>query len=406
MEQTIDLRPYVAALGRYLWLIGAAVVLAILASIAFYLSRDDYTAIALITFAEPTQEAQFDPRLTTTVRTTSMLDVYPALAMSSEVLSRVLPQAQTISAGRIASEPQLRMALHTTTLANGRLLHLIATDKDATVAAELANIWAEELVLQLETLFGRGGVDFYAEQLSEANEQLRLADDALVAFQATNRQGIVDNELAALIDRQRTLLADENKFKQVLADIQTLGTQLENNTSDSVTLADQLAALTVQLHAYETSPATPVAPQFQLNIGTDAQLTTSQRADQLQQLEALRVSVEAALANSRAQQETLAAPIFALQTEKQQLFNEGERLLNTRAIAQETQLTIARKLDEERVATEDTVARVASKASVPLKPTRPGLFGLVSLFSIAALLPVVAYIVLITWWRSTPRRAA
>ena len=29
MEETVDLRPYLAALGRYLWLIGGAVVLAL-----------------------------------------------------------------------------------------------------------------------------------------------------------------------------------------------------------------------------------------------------------------------------------------------------------------------------------------------------------------------------------------
>lgn len=406
MEQTIDLRPYLAALGRYLWLIVGAAILAILASIAFYLLRDDYKAITLLTIPEPTQEVQFDPRLRTTIPTAQMISVYNELAKSSELMLLVLPHAQEVSGGRIDSEAQLRTALQVTSSANGRLLHLIATDPDPNVAAELSNIWAEEFIIRMETLFGRGGIGFYTKQLNEANDKLHLADDALVAFQTTNRQGIVDNELAALISRQQSLLAEVNKFQRVLADIQTLRTQLENNTTDSVTLADQLSALTVQLHAYETTLATPSAPQFQLNIGTDAQLTASQRADQLQQLDALRLSIEAALVESRAQQETLAAPIFALQTEKQQLFNEGERLLNAQAIAQETQLTIARKLDEERVASRDTIVRLASKASVPTKPTRPNLLVLASLFSIATLLPTIAFVVLLTWWRSTHQRAA
>ena len=49
MEETVDLRPYLAALGRYLWLIGGAVVLAIVISIAVYMSSDDYEACLLYT---------------------------------------------------------------------------------------------------------------------------------------------------------------------------------------------------------------------------------------------------------------------------------------------------------------------------------------------------------------------
>ena len=127
----------------------------------------------------------------------------------------------------------------------------------------------------------------------------------------------------------------------------------------------------MQLRAYETTQATPVAPQFQINIGADAQLSTTLRAELLQQLEALRVSVEAALTDNQTQLESLAAPIFALQTEKQQLFNQGERLLSAQEVAQETHVIVARKIDEERVAAGETLARVAGHAVVPDKPARP-----------------------------------
>ncbi len=226
-----------------------------------------------------------------------------------------------------------------------------------------------------------------------------------MAFQTTNRQGIVDNELLALTDRQRALLADESRYRRVLADIQTLRRQLENNATDVVTLSEQLAALTVQLRAYETTQTTPVAPQFQLNIGADAQLTTTQRAELLLQLEALRVSMEAALTENQTQLQGLAAPIFALQTEKQQLFNEGTRLLSAQEVAQETYIIVARKIDEERVAGGETLARIASRAIVPENPARPNLLALVSLLSLAALIPSIAFILFLTWWRNGAHHA-
>ncbi len=406
MEETVDLRPYLAALGRYLWLIGGAVVLAIVIAVAIYLMSNDYEAIALLTVPEPTEQLQFDARITTTMRSMQNLTVYPELAKSSDLLNRVLVHAIELTDGRIATLAQVRDMTTLTTSADNRLVRLVVTDEDPEVAAALANIWAEEFVITIETLFGRGGVAYFDDQLRQASEELRAADDALVAFQTTNRQGIVDNELLALTDRQRALLADESRYRRVLADIQLLRRQLENNTTDVVTLSDQLSALTVQLRAYETTQATPVAPQFQINIGADAQLSTTLRAELLQQLEALRVSVEAALTDNQTQLESLAAPIFALQTEKQQLFNQGERLLSAQEVAQETHVIVARKIDEERVAAGETLARVAGHAVVPDKPARPNVLALVSLLSLAALIPSILLVLFLTWWRGGARHAA
>ena len=406
MEENVDLRPYLAALGRYLWLIGGAVVLAIVISIAVYMSSDDYEAIALLTVPEPTEQLQFDERMTTTLRSTQNLTVYPELAKSSDLLNRVLLRATELSDGRIASLAQVRAMTTLTTSADHRMVRLVVTDQDPEVAAALANYWAEEFIITIETLFGRGGVEYFDRQLQQADQELRAANEALVTFQTSNRQGIVDNELLALTDRQRALLADESRYRRVLSDIQTLRRQLENNTTDVVTLSDQLAALTVQLRAYETAMTTPVAPQFQLNIGADAQLTTTQRAELLPQLDALRVSVEHALTDNQTQLQGLATPIFALQTEKQQLYNEGTRLFSAQEVAQDTYLIIARKIDEERVAGGETLARLAGHAVVPENPTRPNLLALVSLLSLAALIPSIAFVLLLTWWRDGAHHAA
>lgn len=405
MEETVDLRPYLAALGRYLWLIGGAVALAIVIAVVIYMSSDDYEAIALLTVPEPTEQLQFDARITTTMRSMQNLTVYPELAKSSDLLNRVLARATELTDGRIDSLSQMRAMTMLTTSADNRLVRLVVTDEDPEVAAALANIWAEEFVLTIETLFGRGGVEYFNDQLLQAGEEVRAANDELVAFQSTNRQGIVDNELLALTDRQRALLADESRYRRVLADTQVLRRQLDNNATDVVTLSNQLSALMVQLRAYETTQTTPVAPQFQLNIGADAQLTTTQRAELLQQLDALRISVEAALTDNQTQLESLAAPIFALQTEKQQLFNEGARLLSAQEVAQETYVIVARKIDEERVAAGETLARVASHAVVPEQPARPNLLALVSLLSLVALIPSILFVLFLTWWRSGARRA-
>jgi uncharacterized protein involved in exopolysaccharide biosynthesis len=414
MDETIDLRPYVEAIVRYFWLIGGAIVLAIAVGVALYFSGNTFEATALATIPDPTQQVQFDSRIKDVLDPSEMLAAYPELAMSDEVLGRVLTRAQETPAGtNVATVGQLRGMMAVSTAGDPRLFRLTVASEDPQLAAELANLWAEEFVAAVESVYSGGGLEFFTDQLNEAALELRAADDALVAFQTTNRQGIVDNELASLHEQHRAYLTEKRTLTQILDDIDGLRTQLEANATDTVNLADQLAALTVQLRAYESVPQSvqtfsesmavqaPAAAQapWQLSIGADTQLTTGDRAQQLQLLDALRRSIEMSLVDIETQRAALEGPIFVLQTEKQRLFNEGERLIRNREIAQETYDSVARKVDEERIGAAETIARVASRATAPEQPDRPNLLVLLPLLAIAAALLSAAVIVILTWWR-------
>jgi uncharacterized protein involved in exopolysaccharide biosynthesis len=341
-----------------------------------------------------------------------MLAAYPELAMSDEVVGRVLARAQGTSSGaNVTTVGQLRGMMAVGTAGDPRLFRLTVSNEDPQLAANLANSWAEEFVVAVESVYSGGGLEFFTDQLNEARAELQMADDALVAFQTTNRQGIVDNELASLHEQYRASLTKKRTLTQILNDIQGLRAQLEANATDIVTLADQIAALTVQLRTYESIPQTvqtfsesmvaqaPATTPWQLSIGTDSQLTTGDRAQQMQMLDSLRQSVEMSLANIDVQRVALEGPIFTLQTEKQRLFNEGERLIRNREIAQETYDSVARKVDEERISADETIARVASHATAPEQPNRPNLPVLLALAAVAAALISIAAIVILTWWR-------
>ena len=201
-------------------------------------------------------------------------------------------------------------------------------------------------------------------------------------------------------------LLRRNAYRMALDDIQTLRVQLEGQGTDAVALADQLTALTVQLQTYQAISPTQTLPAFQLAVGPDALLTTTQRAEQLQRLEALRASIDSGLVAIDTQLATIEPRLFALQTEKQRLFNEGERLIRRRDIAQETYATLSRKVDEERVAAEQTMARLASSAAVPQQPDRPNIILLLPLLAGAALLISIGAILLHTWWQRVKTPAA
>ncbi len=399
MDETIDLRAYVNALVRSWRLIVGAVVLAVLiASIFFFLSRD-YEASTLVTVPEPTQQLQFDPRIVSNVRATQLLTAYPQLATSDDVLAKLLPRARELAPETFSSMTLLRNALDVIVSPDGRIVRLTVRTNDPAVATTLANAWADEFVLAVETVYGRGGLSFYIEQLEGASTELASAEAALVQFQTTNRQSIVDNELQALLNLQTAYLNQQNDYQRALNDIETLSTQLENNSSDVVTLSDQLTALSLQLQSFQNTVTTQPTSSFQLNIGADSQLTTTQRGEQLQRLDALRVAFQNALTAREQQLINLQPSIFALQAEKQQIFNEGERLMNRRSIAMETYSTLARKVDEERVATRETVARLASRAAEPERPERVNPLVLFPLAAAVAILLSLAVVIGLTWWR-------
>jgi capsular polysaccharide biosynthesis protein len=406
MDETIDLRPYVAALLRYVWLMGLAVLLAVIISIALFMMGDDYVATALVTVPEPAQQVQFDPRITTNLQSTQLLTAYPRLALSDDLLTRLLPLATELSDGTITSISELDDVLQVSSSTDVRLVSLTAKLPEPQAAADLANAWAEEFMATIDNVYGRNGADFFMDQVSQANAELQAAEDALVAFQTTNRQTTVDNEFGALGRLQMTYLLRRNAYRLALDDIQTLRVQLEGQATDTVALADQLTALTVQLQTYQAISPTQRLPTFQLNVGGDTLLTTTQRAEQLQRLEALRASIEAGLTAVDTQLATIEPRLFALQTEKQRLFNEGERLIRQRDIAQETYATLTRKVDEERVAAEQTMARLASSAAVPQQPDRPNIILLVPLLAGAALLISAGAIILHTWWQRVKTPAA
>lgn len=399
MDETIDLRPYVKAVVRHLWLIGAGVVLAIVVSALVFLSRNDFQAAALVTVPEPTQQLQFDPRIISNTRSTQLLTAYPQLALSDDVLIQLLPVAQDLAPDAIGSVDELRSALDVIVSPDARIVRLSATSADPRIATVLANTWADKFIEAVELVYGRGGLSFYTEQLDQASGELADAETALVSFQGTNRQGIVDSELTALTSLQATYLNQQNAFRVVLDNLETLRVQLENNASDVVVLADQLAALSLQLQSYQVALPAGMAVPFQLNITSDSQITAPDRAAELQRLDALRLAVEAALASRESQLRALEPMIFALQSEKQQLFNENARLNSRLSVAMETYTTLARKVDEERVATRETVARLASRAAEPETPARPNLLVLLPLSILVALFLTTAAIVLLTWWR-------
>jgi uncharacterized protein involved in exopolysaccharide biosynthesis len=376
----------------------------VLLAIAFYFFQASYQATALVVITEPTQQLQFDPRITDVTDLGILLRAYPELATSDEVLTRLMAEARPLSGDTLVSLTQLREMMKVEVGVDPRLMRLIVRSGSAQLAADLANTWAGILVATVDEMYRNpgGNVDFYNAQLRQTQAQLSAAEQSLVTFQSDSRMGIVDNELASLATLQAAYLADQRQLSLALDDIGAIRRQIEAGSGDTISWADQLTALMLQLDVYEMAQPTPMSgSDFQLQLDAQSNLTTATRQEQIQQLDQLAQTAQVSLATIDLRLVELEPRLFALQAEKEDIFHQYEELTRNRDVAKETYLTLARKLDEERIsaAGPGIQLQLASPAAVPERPARTSLLLLVLLGATAGLLISLAILLLQTWWQ-------
>lgn len=419
MDDTIDLRPYVDALVRRWRVILGAVIAGILIATLLHFSSSNYRATALVAAFEPAQQLQFDERIINSVRLEPFTSAYPEIATSNDVLSVVLDRAKELSGGTIATLPALREILKVEKGDDSRLLRLSVKDDDPQVAAELANVWANTFVKTVDEInLGRSGqVEFYENLRTDTNAELQGIEQALVDFQSGNRMVIVENQLFSLGQQQATYLADQRRLSLLLEDIEALSAQIEAGSGDTITFADQLTALALQQNAYihETpviSPTVGIAQSssasVQLQANPEFDLTTGTRSEQLALLGALAQTVEARLATIDVKLLELESSFFSLQREQQSIANRYDELIRRRDVAAETAVTLARRIDEVRIQSQDTgnSLRIASLAVPPVKYDRSSLVVSAALFGMLGFLLSAIAVILLTWWKSSGNRSA
>lgn len=400
MEETIDLKPYFTAVYKFWWLVLGTIALFVLGAIYYYQGQNTYRAVAWVAITEPSQRMQFEPRIESTQETDLLLAAYPELAVTDEILNRILPVANQRSGGKIDDISDFRQMLDVEQGDSPRLLRLSVKMSDPLLAAEIANLWADYFANAVSELYRNPGdqTQFFQEQASQSLVKLQNAQDALVEFQSRNRQELIKNELNSLLTLQSGYLSDQTALRLLLENFKALRAQLDRNISPSITFADQLTALSLQLQAFNSRPAAGTSP-LQLQLDGTTMVTTSDRGQQLQILDELIQSVNERLAEAGAQLPALELQILDIQSEQQSLANELERLTRQRDIAQETYVSLARKLDEVRIESQDegNEVQVASRASVPTRLERISPIYLLGIAIFLGALFSIAFVVILTW---------
>lgn len=398
LEDEIDLRPYLKVLfQRAKWIIATALLFA---AITFFIIRsapNTYKATALIFVAANSDIIQFDPRIQEVTNREPLLAL-PELAESDMVLSKLISEGMVQELNTIES---LRKDLEAESGSDRSIVRLAASSQDPVQAAEIANLWAELFTTEVNSILGfqsDGQVTFFENQLVQAEEALEAAENNLITFQQVNRSNTISNTLQFYQQEQILYLTVQQDLTSLIWDAEQLRNQLGNQPVNTpASIADQLVSLTLQLEGINSQSPTPLL--FQLD--SDTSLIGENRSEQLEFLDRLIELLQSKLSRTENELLTLEPEILRLQQEWQQATVTYDRLENNRLIASETYLTLARKVEEERITKQDENRglQIISRAVVPNDPESKNTI----LFSLAAGIVgglISATVLLtITWWR-------
>lgn len=402
MEEEIDLRVYVEVLLRYwMWIVGLAVGAAVIGLIVSLLLPPTYQASAVVLVTESRYQMRFDPRFGTEENTPAYR-AFPTLATSDGILGQVLedydpppqvdPEAWTLAG--------LSGMVEASSGGDPSLVVLGATSQFPQMAADVANVWADALVETGNAIYGEGKDDlaFFEDQLDQARQALDSAEAALVEFEARNESSIVSAQLQSLLQTQADYLADQRRILYLVQDIDGLRAGLaEQSGGQPVTLGDSLTTLFLQIKAFNAEASTPI----QLQVDSADALSDKTRAEQIIFLDNLVLTLEARSSELDARLAELEPRILSLQQERQKINVENDRLTRGRDLARETYMTLARKVDEARIAAqeENGALRVGSYAAVPGYPVGPRKKILVVVAGMVGLMVGVVGAFVVDFWR-------
>jgi len=402
MEDEIDLREYVEVmLRRWWWILGCAAAAMVTALAVSLLIPPTYEAASVLIVTEPRYQMQFDPRFETMEQWRPAYQVFPELAVSDGVLQALLQAYEPspdagIDIWRLRT---LREMVEATSEGDPSLVKLTASSNSPADAAGLANAWAGELVVWANAIYSDGADDaeFFESQTAQAAATLERAEQALIDFQARDRASIVAAQLGSERQAQSDYLADQRMIRSLLQDIEGLRNQLTHRADEQpATLADELTSLFLQVKAFDAGAATPI----QLQITTAESLAQQSRGEQAAFLGDLMETLETKSTVIEERLVELEPTILELQEELQTIRTEEARLTRAHHVAEETYVTLSRKLEEARIAAQEEkgLLQIGSYAAVPERPTSPRKTLNVAVAGALGLMAGVFGVFVWEWW--------
>ena len=456
MEEEIDLRQYIEVLLKYkFWIIGLALLAAIVAFVISSLQPVTYQAEASLAMLRVRSAVAFEPnyqtlsedelQLQTDLR--SRRETLATLAKSPSVAAAVLQQlGERLKGVADGITPLLDMVKVGN---DGDLILVKVKNRNPQLAADIANAWAELAEASINTIYGQLSLPAQElqTQFQEAQDRYETNQNDLESFLAQNqipelerkiqhRRELIASFQQTLTDSESTLFnkplennrqilshyyAELVSIEQVLVDARSLEGELERAGSASATeWAHALALIGIQNRAFGTG-----GQQLQILVSGEAPVTQVQDLKQLiavleQKADSMRTAIsqmeqelfdvevnDTLLVSTNALEQriqSLTQELIELQAQLEAEQARERELAQARDLAWETHQTMARKLAEIEVTTQalSSDVRIAAPALKPEQAMPRGRLMNTAIAGTLGLMVGVFGAFIIEWWRQEP----
>lgn len=412
MEDQLNVWPYIRALIRnWVWIVGASMLAAIVVFTIITLLPATFSSSTLITIVNPrdvTLESltlmDFEPQFKSVVNEDPLIRVYSDLAISDKIILDLYAQLDSQLEG-VNSVEDLRRLLFANLGNDLTLLHLTVKHPDPEIAADIANKWADLFVPWANDLFKTQvgqQVQFFEEQLTQANADQKNVEDALTQFQSQNRLTIMDNALNESIQAQADYTAKIRQLDILSQDVQALRNQLASATSTDITLSDQVAITSLYLRVFDAEELSPL----QLQITNDGLITNDNRQEQLALLDNLLMTIASKYEKTSDLLAGLEPEILLLQQQHQEVENEQNRLLQQQVVANETYTALSRRIVEERISAQNSAKgiQIVSQATVPHEPIANNRLQNSIVSGAVTFMGTIFIILAVEWWQQVGKK--
>ena len=406
-DDEIDLRAILLTLwkGKW-WIIGATLLLAVAVYAYSKLALPkQYEATALVIITRPSLIANLD----SSIQTTSQLPDSKSLADLAMVDDLLLAVYQAPVVAEAAEVDDITLSglrgRLAASLVGTNQIRLVATDTDPQRAALLANTWAEQLTLRLNTLFGTdsASVDDLQAQASQARLDWDSAEQSLLESLSQSQLDSLEVRLQQARDSLKTILNAIDTLDQLISDAQIMQTRLESQgASQPLTFQDALSLISLQQQAIGQLQGL----QFVISaeaatgmLGTDYTV-----ADARTDLGTLVTAIQAQRQEYATRAETTTATVTTLATDLENATYQLTQLTVQRDLSLQAYQALSSQAVEVQItlSQNDQTAKIAGLALPPEEPSGPrsAINGVIA--GALGFLVSTALVFLLNWWKTQP----
>lgn len=385
MDEEIDLRSYVLALGRNWKMILIIVAVAlVVAVVGYFLWPPTYEAIATVGVAKPRYVLDFDVTIRSALVGGSDLPLgvtaskaYVLMADNDELVSQVIQELGDLLSPGERNLREIRSMVSVS--GDVGVLQFACENRSPDKAAGIATAWAQLYVRQLNGMFSTtaDNATVLEKELQSSRQAVLKAESDKAEFLGNNTVSYLESQLEASKQAMSDRLSLAERLNMIKGDAMSLRTRLATQSIKMPTLGSQLHTLFLEATAFGPEVSLPV----QLQLPLAAEVESMSASEMAVYLDGLIASLQARQKELREQAAETSVEVAALERQLETVHGEENRLTAIRDVARETYSSLARKVDENRVtqAIQEPEVRLVSGAAVPTEPTRielPLLLGL------------------------------